>query len=560
MNIRRLTTSLVPRTLVNDARRMRHGETSVQQNLANATRTMSARLGLARGDGSTLFGPPLRPRRAEIVQSFDSWQIMDDLAAALATALGTVEFVRLPRKTKTMPTLVVAAPDGPTVLDLLRRHEAAHTWWVAAEIDGLLRVPRPVTEPFRLSGDEAALIFFRYLMSPGGELLGDERIGVRLELWAPTVAEQERWPDGGTWPVGTLLASSTNRVTIAIEPGQWRDSQSTDGNLLSGSELPHVLDVSEPIDVVYTWVDGNDPAWQERKRAAQNLGRHTRFTGDALNSSRFDSHDELRYSLRSIEMFAGWVRHIWLVTDRQVPRWLREEHPRLTVVDHREIFADPAALPVFNSHAIESQLHHIEGMADKYLYLNDDVFFGRPVQPESFFYGNGIMKLFPSYVVVDQGPRQASDIASTSAAKRNRELIESAFSRTFTNKTRHTPIPQSRSVLYEMEDRFPHVFDSVMRSRFRSPDDYSIPSSLAQYYAYATGRAVTGGIRYGYANLAAPNVELRLKGWLRHRRHQCFCLNDTGEGLDGAKSRASDLATFLGRYFPVPSSFEQPEH
>ena len=39
------------------------------------------------------------------------------------------------------------------------------------------------------------------------------------------------------------------------------------------------------------------------------------------------------------------------------------------MVSHKEIFADPGVLPVFNSHAIESQLHHIDGLADPKAYL-----------------------------------------------------------------------------------------------------------------------------------------------------------------------------------------------
>ena len=38
-------------------------------------------------------------------------------------------------------------------------------------------------------------------------------------------------------------------------------------------------------------------------------------------------------------------------------------------------------LPTHNSHAVESQLHHIPGIAEHFLYSNDDMFFGRPLQP-----------------------------------------------------------------------------------------------------------------------------------------------------------------------------------
>ena len=48
--------------------------------------------------------------------------------------------------------------------------------------------------------------------------------------------------------------------------------------------------------------------------------------------------------------------------------------------DVRYLPAD--ALPTFSSHAIESRLHHVPDLAEHFLYSNDDMFFGRPVDPE----------------------------------------------------------------------------------------------------------------------------------------------------------------------------------
>ena len=50
-----------------------------------------------------------------------------------------------------------------------------------------------------------------------------------------------------------------------------------------------------------------------------------------------------------------------------------------------EFFADTSVLPIHNSHAVEAQLHRIDGLAEHFLYSNDDMFFGRPVEPELFF-------------------------------------------------------------------------------------------------------------------------------------------------------------------------------
>lgn len=67
-------------------------------------------------------------------------------------------------------------------------------------------------------------------------------------------------------------------------------------------------DVRFPIDVVYTWVDGNDPAWQHRRAAFGHAGYHT----ESANAARYISRDELRYSLRALEQNApGCATSTW---------------------------------------------------------------------------------------------------------------------------------------------------------------------------------------------------------------------------------------------------------
>src|SRR5699024_11149044 len=139
--------------------------------------------------------------------------------------------------------------------------------------------------------------------------------------------------------------------------------------------------------------------------------------------------------------------------------------------------------PVFNSHAIESQLHHIPGLAEQYLYLNDDVFFGRPVGPEAFFEGNGLARFFPSSALIDTEEHQPADVPVTSAAKNNRALIVERFGRRVTHLFQHTPHPQLRSVLEQMEAEHPDLFSQVAASTFRHPDDLSVASALHHYYA-----------------------------------------------------------------------------
>ncbi len=54
------------------------------------------------------------------------------------------------------------------------------------------------------------------------------------------------------------------------------------------------------IDLVYLWVNGNDPQWLARKNAY--LGRDAIATNDETNcKGRFVDNDELKFSLRSMD-------------------------------------------------------------------------------------------------------------------------------------------------------------------------------------------------------------------------------------------------------------------
>jgi hypothetical protein len=353
--------------------------------------------------------------------------------------------------------------------------------------------------------------------------------------------------------VGTMLAPGKNSVVDHLPPDAWARAVAAPSHWVDDEPRPSAFEVREPVDIVYAWVDGADPIWQASKAAhAPDVALHH---ATAIHHSRYVAREELRYSLRSVAMFGSWVRRIHIVTDGQVPPWLDAAHPKINVVDHREIFTDPSVLPVFNSHAIESQLHHIPGLADQYLYFNDDLFFGRPVEPELFFTGNGLARFFLSDQTIDLGPATLRDLPATAAAKNNRTLIERDFGVTIHHKYRHGVHPQLRDVLVELEKRHPDEFARVSASRFRHPDDLSIPSSLHHTYAYLQGRAVPATMQYRYQDIGRSNTARRLDEILRERP-QVFCINDIATDPEQTGAVENLLRQFFTAYFPLPSPFE----
>ncbi|XRB15995.1 UDP-N-acetylglucosamine-lysosomal-enzyme [Pseudoscourfieldia marina] len=118
------------------------------------------------------------------------------------------------------------------------------------------------------------------------------------------------------------------------------------------------------------------------------------------DAARYRDHEELRYSLRSLERHAPWVRHVYLVTNAgRVPSWLNADRGDITVVDHTELFPNRSHLPTFSSPSIEMHIHRIRNLSPCFLYLNDDVLFGQPVSRDDFVTTSGGFKVYLGWAV-----------------------------------------------------------------------------------------------------------------------------------------------------------------
>lgn len=485
---------------------------------------------------------------ADVADSFDAWGAQDGLATTILEVLEAsgIPAVRLSRSGQEW-----------LAVDLDRQAAAVEALQRAPRTARLIVEPQPSGRPRRLASlrpdGPRDLLVFRHLRSASGDYVCGREISVTLQFWRALPHPGPR-PDGGRHTIGTRIPPSRNRVAPYLSAVDWDEACSRPDHRLPAQTRSNLLEFTDPVDVVYTWVDDSDPEWA-RRRAAFPPGEDG-LAADALDAARTRDRRELLYSLRSLAMYAGWVRRIWIVTDHQVPEWLSLDDPRIEVISHQEIFADASVLPVFNSHAIESQLHHIPGLAEHFLYLNDDFFFGRPVRPEAFFHGNGLPKVMLSSIAVDLDHDTDARNGAMLAARRGRERIEHLFGRTVSHRMQHVPHAHLKSVLEEMEHQLASEVARVAASRYRHREDLSIPSDLGHYYAYATGRAVTGSLSYRYVDTDSELAPEHLAALLAERSADCFCLNDVGGGTS-IDALSEDVSRFLSAYFPLPSPFER---
>ncbi|MER8187289.1 stealth family protein [Kitasatospora sp. NPDC094015] len=406
--------------------------------------------------------------------------------------------------------------------------------------------PEPAEVPDRVKGVR--------VYRPGlvGTVLHGPEYGCDVEFWdsaAPSpgaIAAIDSTPYG--WWVPSLEATATTRIAGRSYP------------VVEAFTGAFPDDVDFPVDAVITWVDDTDPHWRRRRaEACEQLagGAALVDTGD----QRYRNRDELRYLLRSIAAHTPWIRHVHLVTDDQVPHWLDTDRPGLTVVPHRELFAGTGAPPVFNSHAIETRLHRIPGLAEHFLYLNDDMLIGRPLAPQAFFLGNGLPRFFPGSRVIPPGDRlpggaDPAESVYVAAQINTRATLAAAVGRTYPGTLKHAPYPLRRSVLAKACERFAAELAATTRSPFRAATDLA-PITLATHFAHATGRAVEGQLVDGYFVTDSAEDLARLPDLHRARWADVFCLADGGREDVPAADQQHAIAAFLREYFPVPSPFER---
>lgn len=325
-----------------------------------------------------------------------------------------------------------------------------------------------------------------------------------------------------------------------------------------------VFAADPPVDIVYLWVDGSDPAWRAKRHAAalcldaaesQSMAPYGNVEG------RFRDNGELRYSLRALERFFPGHGHVYLVTDGQTPDWLRPSS-RLTVVSHQDLL--PAnRLPTFDSGNIESYIHHIPGLSERYIYLNDDVFFGAPVRLDHWFWSGGFYAAWSDDLAVTEGPMRPQDNSLENASRLSNQWLSTLPALTqagyrHTPRTfAHSPRPMLKSLLFRLEDEAPELFERVRSGVFRTWDNPTLVSDFVLRWALAHGVAKIRDYAHLYlatgdADPSDPLAELvAADGQL-----DFFCINDTTDDAHGLDPRLTQVQAALQRMFPRAAPFE----
>lgn len=299
-----------------------------------------------------------------------------------------------------------------------------------------------------------------------------------------------------------------------------------------------------PVDVVYTWVNKDDPKWLEMWSST--------FTEKSINLDRFASKDELRYSLRALSKNMPWVHKIYIVSNCSRPSWLKE-HSRVKWIDHNEIFPDKSALPTFNSHAIEACLHKIPGLNENFIYFNDDVIVTQPCNYYDFFdeSGRSVARLEPyGMVLADNNFDTARDYLSASINSQN---IIQRINPTYMATRLHQHAPQAfkKSILAEIEEKIPTELNCTRNNKIRTPNDINLTSFFYHHYAIATGRAI---LRNEKSAIVRPD-NIKKFSMENIYTYKFLCFNDGNGSADDA-NYLREFISLMNQFLPVKCNLE----
>ena len=316
----------------------------------------------------------------------------------------------------------------------------------------------------------------------------------------------------------------------------------------------NIKPADNPIDLVYLWVNGKDPEWQKRRTIYSN----TKYSDKGRDcDGRYADHDELKFSLRSTELYAPWINKIYIITDNQIPVWLDISNPKIKIVDHKEILPQKA-IPSFNSSVIEHFFHKIPGLSERFLYANDDMFFNREVKPSDFFRSDGLpvirlnrrmfkwLSLFWKEKILKKKMSNYNKVVRNAA-----NLVKHRYGKFYLHKAHHNIDAYLKSDFKDTFQTFQKEIEGTLDNHIRNDND--IQRSLYSYAAMAKHKAHVKFVNHK-TSFHFHIEKMHYYKKLAKCSPMFFCMNDSEYADENARIT---MAEFLNQRFPQKSAFEK---
>lgn len=313
------------------------------------------------------------------------------------------------------------------------------------------------------------------------------------------------------------------------------------------------------VDIVYLWVDSNDKNWQEkRRRSFEEFLKSNRddIARYANTDGRFRDNGELIFNLRCLEKFFPNHGQVYIVTDEQRPSWLAD-NKRVTVIDHKSIIPKKIN-PIFASAHIESFIHHIPNLSENFFYLNDDIFFGMPVN-KNWWFDEGLKYFYDNEPHEEYGELQSMLLSPINSSIQSKLWLKEKYA-SYKHQNlalAHAPRPYKKSLLLKIEKEAIDLFNKVRSNNFRSWKTPAVLVDFVPRWLEHHGYAKISSSNSLYIESGSNEIEIKLD-LLKQKfgKIPFFCINDTCDNAGALDERLQLVRKQMGTLLPNKSNFE----
>lgn len=327
------------------------------------------------------------------------------------------------------------------------------------------------------------------------------------------------------------------------------------------------------IDFVVPWVDGSDPDWISEFNKFAPKEKRIEFD---ISEERYRDYGLLKYWFRGVEKFAPWVHKIHFITCGQKPEWLNLTAPKLHWVKHED-YIPKEFLPVFSANPIEIYMHKIPGLAEHFVYFNDDFYLTASVKKNEFF-----KKELPcdSAILNPFNPNHASHLLMNDIEIINRHFLKNKvmkknFGKWWSLKygsslirnlclspwpyfmgilITHMPQPFLKSEIEEVWSEEQNVLLPTMNQRFRTTSD--VNQWLFKIWTLCKGKFYPQNPFKFKKYFSFDNDCEEICMAIRNQKYHEIVINDGGKKSNNFDLYIKEITKAFEEILPEKSSFE----
>lgn len=266
------------------------------------------------------------------------------------------------------------------------------------------------------------------------------------------------------------------------------------------------------MDVVITYVDITERFKEQ----------YSKYVKKELEENRFRSYGVLDLQIKGIRKYMPYIKNIFVVVSEKE----QVEGIDLSdaiIIEHKDIIPE-RYLPCFNSCSIEMFLWKIPGLAEEFIYFNDDIFVIDKIHPSKWFI-KGKPVLFPK----EHEIKEEENIFKRNCINSSKLAIDITGSdikdKYFTQT--HCARPFLKS---SCEKVFNLKVLDIIHSLTRTRHSKNYNASLFNDYDYLSGKAYKMEVKYTYTN--AYNTEEEIINYINKKENSLICINDTDYYID----------------------------